>query len=249
MYTFVGICYPVLFLLFLFGVISLFSKVKKPEKGLRLLRIALILVLFAHSSAYILSGVINIKFGWQRNLFYFLPVYFLVIFYFLKQKIKSKGKYYYICICIVLFILVLSIQNIFSWTDNNLLREMVGLAGRSKGFSLVISERNIDRWSFKYYAKDFKAQSSVVFVPSDINNIQLCDATQGLAYYIDGFRVIQAFPDNFLYQECGNILDRYSFEIIDKKDYEVQIGPYLLLKKIIGYPSEHIRLYVYRKKQ
>jgi len=237
------IYYDSLFFLFLSGsVMVIFLSIKRHDP-LLLIKIGVIGVFFIHFFLYGLAGTMKIPFGWQRNFFYLLPVYFLVIFYFLRETIKNRVLYYIVSSILLVLSLCLSIEKCYQWQQVNLLREMVRLAGQNQYDSVIISQRSIDRWPFEYYSKKYGIDQKVLRLDTHDNKNDFSKIIETLCSK-DNFVVIQPFRADIL-----NRVDREgcleSFRIVNKKKVFVDTGPYDLLIKATGRRPQAVFEYFY----
>jgi len=244
----ITIFYYVLFILFLSGAVIIAVSFKGRSDISVLIRNALIAVFFMHFLIYALAGMMNIALGWQRNFFYLLPIFFLILFYFLRKITRHKAYYYAFSGILLIPFLWLNIQNSFSWENNNLWREMIRVAGKAGCDSLIISPREIYEWPLKYYAKKYDIQHKTLFLYRYAKRNEISGVTQELQN-AGRFIVIQPFRGDFLSREDKGFLDAGSFEMLEEKEYPVESGPYVLLRKMIEYPKRCITVYSYKKKQ
>ena len=239
------IFYYVLFFLFLTGTVIILFSTRRSE--ISILRKGLVSIFLIHTFLYILAGMLGIKFGWHRNFFYLLPVYFLVIFFCLKMLINNRVIFYVVSVVLLSVSLCSSIKNCFSWDEINLLREMVSLASQIEGESLIISARAIDLWPFHYYTKKYKISDKTLFLSVFENKKNFSEIIQKLGSK-DKFVVIEPFSTDILIQKGR---DGYAklLEIVEKKDCLINVGPYIFLRKAIRWGPQRIFEYFYIKKQ
>jgi hypothetical protein len=243
----ITIFYYVLFYLFLSGAVIIVLSFKRSGDISGLTKKVLIAVFFMHCLIYMLAGMVHITLGWQRNFFYLLPGFFLALFYFLK-KITSRKIYYYTASGVILIpFLCVNIHNSFSWERNNVLRETARLAGNIELHSVIVYRNPIDIALFEYYIKKYDARDKTLLLYAHATRTECTNVLRALNN-VDKFMVLQSSRGNFLSEPMSKVLlDEGLFEMVDKKEYAIETGPYLFLRKLIGNPRQYITVYSYQK--
>ncbi|MDP2940594.1 MAG: hypothetical protein Q8O13_11085 [Candidatus Omnitrophota bacterium] len=122
------------------------------------------------------------------------------------------------------------------------------MASKTELNSVIVYPRQIDINSFEYYIKKYNAQDKTLFLYVNATQVE-CSNVMKKLHNVDKFTVIQSSRGIFLSELISKVLlDEGSFEITDKREYVIETGPYLFLKKLIGKPQQYITVYSYQKK-
>lgn len=237
-----------LFLLFLAGTFYLIYFSRKDKNILILSRASFVIFFFFPFFLYFLAGLVNIKFGWARNFFCLLPIYFLLIFYGLKVMISNKKYYYIVSTVILVFILQSGISDSVSWEKVNLEREMVRYAAKIDNISIVLFSRRIAKWPFRYYSQKNSVQDRAVFF---IKDVDIERQTMVLEKIPDNktFAIIETLSNGELIKEGKYSLGAKSFDIIKTEEHEALVGPFQSLRKVLGYTPSRIVVYFCKNSQ
>ena len=160
---------------------------------------------------------------------YLLPVYFLVLFSCLRVLISHRAFFYFVSMVVLGVMLFFSIQNCFSWGNENLLRQMLLLAGHRTERSLVIIPRSIDGWPATYYATKYGQGNKILFFYRHDEQRKILGIIQDFCH-VPEFTVIQPFKEDFLSQKIEKLCGKGSVSMVGKKEQWINVGPYFLLK-------------------
>lgn len=266
--VFVIIFFGILSLLYLTGVVCMLLSLKRSKEILAPLRFALILMFFAPFLAYFLAGLVNIKFGWERNFFYLLPIYLLVIFYCLKTIIKNKRYYYVISAIILALLLWAGIDGSISWERVNAERELIRCAARLDSDLIIVCGRGAAKWPFIHYGKLYGVQNKVIFLQagtikercfagysaeekSRFSNEKAKkkepDPVVKRLSNVDTFIIMEVNENCSLLREGRYHIGENSFEIVKIEQHKVKVGPYQFLKDLLRLPSPCVTIYFCKK--
>ncbi len=236
------------FLLFSVGIVCLIYFSRKDKNIVFLSRTSLAIFFFFPFFLYFLAGLVNIKFGWARNFFCLLPVYFLIIFYGLKVMISNKKYYYIVSTIILAFILQSGISDSISWEKVNLEREMVRYAAKLDNISIVLFSRRIAKWPFRYYSQKDGVQDRAVFFIKDADVERQVAVLEKIS---DNkiFAIIETLKSGELIKEGKYSLGVKSFDIIKIEEHQALVGPFQSVRKVLGYAPPHIVVYFCRSSQ
>lgn len=244
-----------LFLLFLIGVGRILLSFKRPINTSIFLRLILVSIFFFPFLLYFLSGIVNIKFGPPRSFFYLLPIYMLIIFYGLKTMISNERYYYVISMIIISLLLCGGIAGGILWEHENLERQIIKYAAKIDSDLVIISfgRAGYDEWPFEYYAKKYDIQGKVLLLPrieSPFYPGAIEEAYSAIikkVQNVETFAIIEKLEKGESIKKDRYLLGEESFKIVKKEHYEVEVGPYQFLKKLMRYPLQHIVVYFCKK--
>lgn len=229
--------FELLFLPFLIGSLRAMLSIKKFRDARGFPKLSLPLFFLFPFLLYLLAGLANIKFGWARNFFYLLPIYFLLIFYGLKTTIGNR-RYYGIISAVVLIVLLFTgIYYSMSWEEINLEREIVRYAsGIDSDLVYVIGMRRLTKWPREYYAKKYGVKGKIIKSKRRLKFVGRSSKSKKIA-------IIWVLAENESIERNTRRLKRKGFEISKITRHVADVGPYLLVKRMLRRPSPRIVIY------
>lgn len=118
-FNFIALFYASLFILFLIGIVKIAR-----SGNYKLL--SMVVFLGSPYVAYLILSLFKIYIGWNRSFVYLTPLYFLVIFNWIRAMLKKKILFYLIGTLICTFALIISLYSItVGWIEFNAAREQV----------------------------------------------------------------------------------------------------------------------------
>lgn len=236
----------ILFFLFMSGSIYIAISFNRTKTTLALFKLFLIVFFLLPLFLYLLAGLIDIKFGWHRNFFYLLPIYYLIIFYFLRNVCRAF-LFYTISALLLIVLLWNGVSDSLSWDAVHFIRPALRYVAQinSDLFFLILPPRGtyLISWPEKYYFKKYDMQNKKVFLvskknPQEINNLFYSNVKKDRI-----FAVLEVVLDESLIVKDKYLLGANTVNILKTEQSKVKIQSPQFIKNWMDIKSPIIVIY------
>lgn len=214
-----------IFLIFLLGVVRILITYRKQRDLAGFLKIVMVCIFFFPFTLYLLAGLVNIKFGHERNFFYLLPIYLLVLFYGLEAAVRNR-RYYYAIVGAVLIILLCrsAFTYVARWSQAGLERTIARcVANINIDPIIIISDIETSYTPLRHYLRQYNMLDKVELFSRDF----LIHPVPGLLK-AKTFVIVDVADRTSPVKRNIYELGQRRFAIINTQVYETTVGPRFL---------------------